>query len=65
MDKHYVDKRVSELEQSIEGLKTTVSMLSEVVKTKVDTTDVQLIIKQSEVVKKINESEGSVINETK
>ena len=57
MDKHYVDKRVSDLEQSIEGLKTTVSMLSEVVKTKVDTTDVQLIIKQSEVVKKNNESE--------
>ncbi|HEQ3528001.1 TPA: hypothetical protein VGS93_004471 [Bacillus cereus] len=64
MDKYYVDERVSELgrqiyelERSIEGLKTTVSMLSELVQTKTSKDDVQLIIKQSEVVKKINESE--------
>lgn len=64
MDKHYIDERVSELgrqifelEQSIEGLKTTVSMLLKSVETKTSKDDVQLIIKQSEVVKKINESE--------
>lgn len=64
MDKHYIDERVSELgrqifelEQSIEGLKTTVSMLSKSLETKTSKEDVQRIIKQSEVVKKINESE--------
>ncbi|MFB5689505.1 hypothetical protein [Bacillus cereus] len=64
MDKHYIDERVSELgrqifelEQSIEGLKTTVSMLSKSIETKTSKDDVQRIIKQSEMVKKINESE--------
>ncbi|MCU5508089.1 hypothetical protein OCB07_04410 [Bacillus cereus] len=64
MDKHYVDKRVTELENQVWGLNktvadlsTTVSMLSEVVKTKANKDDIQLLIKQSEVVKKINESE--------
>ncbi|MFF2240146.1 hypothetical protein ACFVUU_18570 [Bacillus thuringiensis] len=64
MDKYYVDERVSELgrqiyelEQSIEGLKITVSRLSESVETKTNKDDVQRIIRQSELVKKINESE--------
>ncbi|HHL0972279.1 TPA: hypothetical protein ACQUHP_003854 [Bacillus cereus] len=64
MDKNYVDKRVTELENQVWGLNktvadlsTTVSMLSKVVETKTSKDDVQLIIKQSEVVKKINESE--------
>ncbi|HDR8145029.1 TPA: hypothetical protein QC063_005356 [Bacillus cereus] len=64
MNKYYVDERVSELgrqicelEQSIKGLKITVSRLSESVETKTNKDDVQRIIRQSEVVKKINESE--------
>ncbi|MFB5563425.1 hypothetical protein [Bacillus cereus] len=64
MDNHYVDKRVTELENQVWKLKktvadlsTTVSMLSKAIETKTSKDDVQLVIKQSEVVKKINERE--------
>jgi len=63
MDNHYVDERVSELgsqirklERTVADLNTVVSTLTNTVNTKVNKEDVQRIIKQSEVIKKINDS---------
>lgn len=63
MDKHYVDERVTELgsqiyelKREVSGLTQAVSMLSMKVDTKMNNVDVQQMIKQSEVIKKIKEA---------
>ncbi|MBT2578907.1 hypothetical protein J7E43_16125 [Bacillus sp. ISL-8] len=65
MDKHYVDERVAELasriyglERTVDNLEKTVSMLSTVINTKVNKEDVQEMVKQSVVIKKINDSKS-------
>ncbi|HDR6246372.1 TPA: hypothetical protein QCU24_004168 [Bacillus cereus] len=65
MDKNYVDKRVSELENQVWGLKqtvadlsSTVSMLSEVVKTKEDKqmlVEVPVVLNGKEIARKVSE----------
>ncbi|PFZ08466.1 hypothetical protein COL60_16560 [Bacillus pseudomycoides] len=51
-----LSSRVYQLEESADVLKDAISMLEEKVNQKVDVTDVQQVIKRSEVIKKINES---------
>lgn len=65
MDKHCVDAKVNELgskiyslERTVENLEKTVSILSAEINTKTNNGDVQRIIKQSEVVKQINDSKS-------
>ncbi|MGQ3740570.1 hypothetical protein [Bacillus sp. Fil] len=71
MDNQYVDERVSELGSQIYGLKRavenltqTVTLLSAKIDTKTDKDDVQQIIKQSELIKKINESSSIGMDST-
>lgn len=65
MDKNYVDKRISELENQVWGLKqtvadlsSTVSILSEVVKTKEDKqmlVEVPVVLNGKEIARKVSE----------
>ncbi|MDA2536889.1 hypothetical protein [Bacillus cereus group sp. BfR-BA-01345] len=50
--------QVTGLQQTIEGLTRKVTMLEEELATKADITHVQLINKQSEIIKKINDSKS-------
>ncbi|MGA5714414.1 hypothetical protein ACPCH0_15715 [Bacillus bombysepticus] len=70
------EKRINDLQRDNEGLKETlltvsasveelsrrVSMIEEGLATKVDITHIQEVIKQSEVIKKINDSEPVEMN---
>ncbi|PGB05372.1 hypothetical protein [Bacillus toyonensis] len=65
MDKHYVDGRVTELgsqlyevKREVNNLMQTVTMLTAAINTKANKGDVQQMIEQSELIKRINESES-------
>ncbi|WP_176546678.1 hypothetical protein [Bacillus thuringiensis] len=57
-DNEGLKQAVLDVSKSVEGLSRKVSMLEEALATKADITHVQLINKQSEVVKQINDSKS-------